>query len=533
MSERREPAATARGEAVARGRTCLKAGDHGGALALAEQALAEFGEHPDTLLLAGEVRFSLGDFAGADKLARRSSALYPEDLGGPMLRCRALLAQGRTGDARDLALDLADKEVRLDAHIEILVAVLCGCLEPGAAYRLCRRSLRLNPESAAAHRRLALTCRLLGKTEEALNAAGTVLRFDPHDFEMIAFRSALHRATPADNHVSELEALLASGRLGPIATARVAYALASEYEDLGRYRQAFAAVRRGACAKRQTLRYDLEDELLTLRLLEEHHDNAALRAPGTGYATTEPIFVLGLPRTGSTLVERILASHSEVYAAGELLHLSAAMMDEVRKRGVLRNRLDLVRRSIAIDPAAIGANYLRRTRPFTGHTPRFIDKRPLNYLSVGIIHRALPDATVIHVRRNPMDTCFAIYKFLFNDAYPWSYDLDEIARYYVAYRRLMNHWRQCLPGRIVEVAYEDIVADLESETRRLLAAVQLDWEPGCLAFHRNDAAAYTGSAHQVRRPLYTESIGQWRRHGKELRALARALEAAGIDPYVP
>jgi hypothetical protein len=209
------------------------------------------------------------------------------------------------------------------------------------------------------------------------------------------------------------------------------------------------------------------------------------------------------------------------------------MMEEIRKSGPLAGRADLIRKSLAVDPAAIGRNYLQRTRPFTGHTPHFIDKRPLNYMSIGVIHRALPKATIIHVRRTPMDACFAIYKFLFNDAYPWSYDLDDIARYYIAYRRLMDHWRRVLPDCIVDIVYDDVVDDVEVEARKLIAKLGLEWEPACLTFHENDAATFTGSALQVRQRIYASSVGRWRRYEMQLGKLAEKLQAADIDPYQP
>jgi tetratricopeptide (TPR) repeat protein len=518
---------------IADGRARLRSGDHQAALEIAERLLAGFDESPESLLFAGEVQFARGNFAGAETIAVRCAERFPDDPGGSVLQCRALLARGRPGKARDLALQLSTRDIRSEAHFEILVTVLSGCMEPQAAYGLCRKSIELDPYNPAAHRRLALTCRLLGRTDEAVAAADAVLRFDVHDYEMIGLRSSLHTATAEDNHVAELEALLASGCRNALGAARVAYALAREHEDLEQHERAFRFLEAGARFKRQTIRYDIDDELLTLQLLEQYHDAAAVTAPGDGLDSAEPIFILGLPRTGSTLVERILSSHSAVYAAGELLHLNGAMMEEVRKAGPLEDRTDLIRRSIAADAAAIGSNYLRRTRPFTGHTPHFIDKRPLNYLSIGVIHRTLPKARIIHVRRTPMDACYAIYKFLFNDAYPWSYDLNEIARYYVAYRRLMDHWRRILPGRIIEVAYEDVVTDLEGQARTLLAGIGLDWEPACLAFHENDAAAFTGSAVQVRRRIYASSVGRWRHYESQLRPLAEALQAAGIDPWVP
>lgn len=515
------------------GRARLRAGDHRAALAIAERLLAESGESPETLLFAGEVHFARGNFARAGMLARRCGELFPDDPSGGVLLCRALLAMGRIGEARDIAFALSQRDIRQEAHFEILVTVLTGCMEPEAAWRLCRKSLELDPANPAGHRRLALTGRMLGRLDEAVAAANVAIRHDPHDYEMIGLRSTLHRATPADNHVAALEALLAAGCRNSLGAARVAYALAREHEDLGQDARAFHYLEAGARFRRESLRCDIAAEEHTHRLIAEHHDAERLNDGREGFATGEPIFVLGLPRTGSTLVERILASHSAVHAAGELLHLSAAMMEEVRRLGPPADQADLLRKSLEADPAAIGRNYLDRTRPFTGHTPHFVDKRPLNYLSIGIIHRALPGAKIVHVRRAPLDTCYAIYKFLFNDAYPWSYDLGDIARYYVAYRRLMDHWQAALPGRLIEVTYENVVADLEGEARRLLAALNLDWEPACARFHESATPAYTGSAAQVRQPVYASSVDRWRRHEERLAGVRRILEEAGIDPLRP
>lgn len=518
---------------IADGRARLKSGDYQAALQIADRLLDEFDESPESLLLAGEVHFSRGNFVRAEKIAARCSANFPGDLSGPVMRCRALLALGRIGEARDLALSLSTKDITAESNFEILVTVLSGCMEPRAAYTLCRKSIELDRYNPAAHRRLALTCRMTGKLDEAVEAANIAIRFDAHDYEMIGLRSALRPATSDDNHVAELEGLLASGCRSALGAARVSYALAKEHEDLGLHERAFHFLQAGARFKRQTMKYDIEDELRTLRLIQQYHDASALGAEVDGCDSSEPIFILGLPRTGSTLIERILSSHSAIYAAGELLHLSSAMMEEIRKSGPLADRTDLIRKSLEADPAAIGRNYLQRTRPFTGDSPHFIDKRPLNYLSIGIIHRALPKARIIHVRRTPMDTCYAIYKFLFNDAYPWSYDLDDIAKYYIAYRRLMDHWRSVLPDCIIDIAYEDVVGDLEVEARKLITRLGLEWEPACLSFHENEAATLTGSAVQVRQQIYASSVGCWRHYEIQLRKLAETLQAADIDAYRP
>ena len=518
---------------LGQGRNFLKAGQHQAAHAIADRLLRDYAPTPATLLFAGEVQFSMANFVGTQDIANRCSALFPDDLGGPLLQCRALMAMGKQGDARDVALGIDAKDVTEEAHLSILVTILSGCMEPEAAYPLCKRSIELDAYNPAAHRRLALNCRLTGRLDEAEEAANIALRFDSHDYEMIGFRSSLRKATAEDNHIGELEALLAGGCKNALGAAGVAYAAAKECEDIGQYERSFGFLESGAKLKRSTMRGGADDDLQSFELLREIYTTAALSEPVAGSATSEPIFVLGLPRTGSTLLERILSSHSGVYAAGELLHFDAALMHEILKLGPLTDRRDLVSKSLKVDAAAVGDGYLQRTRPFTGHTPRFIDKRPLNFASIGAISRSLPNAGIVHVRRTPMDACYSIFKFLFGDAYPWSYDLGDIARYYAGYRQLMDHWREVLPGRVIDVSYEALVSDIENETRTLLRELNLDWEPACLDFHENTAATLTGSAVQVRQTLYASSVGRWRDYEKQLEPLAEKLKEAGIDPYTP
>jgi hypothetical protein len=262
---------------------------------------------------------------------------------------------------------------------------------------------------------------------------------------------------------------------------------------------------------------------------DKRHLDSGIRYPLLGGRQQ----ILRLPRTGSTLLERILSSHPDVYAAGELLHFNTAMTAELKRIGAPADPAGQLSRVFDCDAARIGEAYLRRTRPFTHHTKHFIDKRPLNFLLIGMIARALPDAQIIHVRRTPLDACFAIYKFLFNDAYPWSYDLDDVARYYIAYRRMMEHWREALPGRIIDVAYEDMVANVETEARSLLERLGLPSDPACLQFYKNQTAAMTGSAAQVRKKIYASSVGRWKAYEEQLKYVTFALETAGFDPYEP
>ncbi len=511
----------------------LRAGDHKAALAIADQLIRADAPEAGDFLFAGEVHFTLGNYRGTDNLANQAIQRFPDDVNARILKCRAVMAMGRLGQARETALELASMDIEDETHIEILVTVLSGLMEAAAAYPLCRQSVERNPGDARRQRRLALTCRLVGRLDEARDAANAAIAANPHDYEMIGLRSAVSTATAEQNHIRELEDLMEAGCRTPLGASRVAYALAKENEELGDHERSFQFLDAGARFKRHTINYKVDRDLEVLGLIEKCFSRDRLQSGAEGFRSAEPIFILGLPRTGSTLLERILSSHDDVYAAGELLHFNSSMIAELERIGAPTDPAGQLTKIFDCDPALIGKGYVGRTRPFTGHTKHFIDKRPLNFLLIGMISLALPDARIIHVRRTPLDACFAIYKFLFNEAYPWSYDLDDVARYYIAYRRLMDHWRKALPGRIIDVTYENVVEDVEGESRALLDRLDLEWDPAVLKFYENKAAAMTGSAAQVRKKIYSSSVGRWRDYEDQLKYVAFALETAGFDPYTP
>jgi hypothetical protein len=253
------------------------------------------------------------------------------------------------------------------------------------------------------------------------------------------------------------------------------------------------------------------------------HNRAAL-AQGEGYDNDEAIFVIGLPRSGTTLVERILAAHTDVQAAGELQAFPQICVEAVQARnGTSVSKLQFVERALDVDPHLLGRRYIAATRPQTGHKPRFIDKLPLNYLYAGLIRRALPRARIVALMREPMDSCYAMYKTLFTGAYPFTYALDDLGRYYQAWQRLMHHWRSILGAALLVVSYEELVTDQEAVTRRIVAHCGLPWQAECLAFHTRPGAVATASAVQVRRPMYSTSVGKWRHYQEQLQPLARYL----------
>ena len=278
------------------------------------------------------------------------------------------------------------------------------------------------------------------------------------------------------------------------------------------------------------MQYSIDTDLGIMDKIRSVYTSALFDGHVGGCDAEDPIFILGMPRTGTTLVERILDSHPQVQSAGELNNFSLELIRLVKESATSApsTRLDFVAASAAIDFAKLGAAYVQSVRPLRDDSPRFIDKLPFNFLYAGLIHLALPRARIVNLQRHPLDTCYAVYKQLFRDAYPFSYDLTELAQYYVAYDRLMRHWNDVMPGAILTLRYEDVVADIEGSTRCLLQYCGLPWDDACLRFHENRRASTTASATQVRQPLYDSSVGKWRRVKRQLQPARQILERAGI-----
>ena len=332
-------------------------------------------------------------------------------------------------------------------------------------------------------------------------------------------------------HIRQMQTLLRpapGGEPHPRARAFYHYAIGKEREDLRQWRDAFAAYEQGARARRATVEYDEDSEIAMFEYLSEHYTRDWLDSRPPGHPTPAPIFVLGQPRTGTTLVERIIGSHPQVHSAGELQQFGLAVRRLARHRQPQRFSAALFARAKDLDPARLGALYMQTTRPLQGRAPRFLDKLPQNYLFIPLLLAALPQARIVHVTREPLDACLASFKQLFADAYLHSYTQEETARHHIRYRRLMDTWRERFPGRFYDIAYEKTVADLEPQARALLDYLRLPWHPACLDFHRQAAPVSTPSALQVRQPPHTRSVGRWKKYARQLRPMRAVLREAGM-----
>lgn len=492
------------------------------------QALLSEGDTPVALALASEVASACMNHDDAIRHAERAFALEPNNVSREVLLARTYFTAGRLEDARKLAVSLAGKSVTDFVHLQIVGTLLVHVEEHDLAYDVFLKAVAAEPQKAEGQRNLAMTCRALGRLKEAEEVADVALKLNPLDSETLLMRSSLRRQTLENNHIAELSSSLSKFGKDWRGSVKALYALGKELEDVGAYDKSFEAIHQGAALRHQHTRYDVNDDAEIFDALIQTFTPDVFENASPGYDNNEPIFILGMPRTGSTLLERILGSQKDVYAAGELGHFAAAMMEQASVGA--QNRQQLVGNSAKIDMEALGRRYIELTRLMTGQTPRFIDKLPLNFLYIGLIAAALPGAKIVHVTRSPLDACFAMYKFHFNKAYPFSYDLNDLATYYTGYRRLMAHWHAVLPGRIIDVSYEGLVDAPEDVAQDLMEALELDWDPACLDFHKNKAASTTGSASQIRQPIYASSVGSWRSYEKELQPLRVALENSGINP---
>lgn len=509
---------------------CYEQGEHKRAAAAAQQLNRQFPGYAPGWYSTSQLAMRLNDNAVALAAIARALALQPDEPAWLLQQANCLMRAGRVNQARPIVESLCESSLHTAYQYATLGLLLSRLDRQEQALPMYRRAVELEPDKSENHYNLATVLRFLGRTEECEHSLDRAIELNPRDCEAHSLRAQVRRQTLEHNHVDQLQRLLRSGEVGARDEVRLCYALAKELEDVGQPARSFEYLRRGAIRRRSLMRYDVEDDLQTMQAIAGQFDAGFFSREFDGCDNDEAIFILGLPRTGSTLLERVLASHPAIHPAGELNNLAFELTRLAGAPG--QGKRDLVARAADIDFGELGRRYIESTRPLTAGTPRFIDKMPLNFLYAGLLHAALPNARIICMQRHPLDTCYAIYKTLFQDAYPYSYDLEELGRYYVGYEHLMAHWERMLPGVIHRVRYEELVQDLRGVAAATLDFCGLDWDERCLQFHTSSQASTTASASQVREPVYATSVGRWRDYRGELQPLIEVLNRAGIacDP---
>jgi len=470
------------------------------------------------LMRAGKFAAALGF---AERAVEGARALVPAH----GMLATILLQLGRAADAEQaVERALRCEPGSADAHDALAhVSMLLGAHE--RSNHLYRRVTELAPDSARAWYNLASSERSFGRLDSAESACERAIALDAAHYASFLLRSQLKVQSSGSNHVEALERLLAVRAGDDRARMFLGYALGKELDDLGRYDEAFRWFAEAARTRRRHLAYDVALDERKMQRIGEVFTRTLVQPPPSPSTldSRRYVFIVGLPRSGTTLVERIVSGLPGVRSNGETGHFAAALLAAAPAEPAG----DVFERAARAAPAEVAHRYAELA---DGPRPaaRILEKLPMNYLYLGAIQRALPEASLIALVRSPLDSCFAMYRTLFGEAYPFSYDFEELARYYAAYVRLMQHWRALLGERLHEVLYEGLVEAPRREGAALAAHCGLPWSEAALEIQNNAAVSLTASAAQVRRPIYGSSSGRWRHYRAHLEPLIGALRRQGV-----
>lgn len=512
--------------------------------------------HAETLWLQAQRSVARGDLPAARRGFESLLALQPRHAGAHAMLASVLLAGG---GVRASAAHLRAAADALPADPRFILRVAQASASVGetvAALRCLRhpalanatnaghllalghqyQGLGLNPQALACMDRAlaagtdgadfryfrALQLQFNGRIDEAEAEMEHCLRMGPTFGRASLSLARIRTQTAQSNHVDFIRRRLREVPPGSEDHAAFEFALYKELEDLGDSDAAWEALDRGNAIMRQRNARDADAERGLFDALIARIGDAN-RAAQTAHDGPTPIFIVGLPRSGTTLLERILGTHTEVASAGELADLPKQLRWTADQRGHALLDDALLAASDTLDYALLGQRYLIQAAWRAEDKPRFVDKLPANFMLVGHIRRALPQARVLHLVRGPMDVCFSNYRALFGDAYGYSYDFDSLARHHADYRRLMAHWHAAFPGFVLDVHYERLVADPEAVCREVLDFCGLPFEPACLDHTRNRASVSTLSSAQVREPVHARNLDAWRRYERQLRPFQELL----------
>ncbi|MGC8517641.1 MAG: sulfotransferase [Steroidobacteraceae bacterium] len=467
-----------------------------------------------------------GHPAEALPLAERAVAAKRTCSAAHGLLAMILLRLGRSHDARaliDCALGLPTGPAEAYGALAQAARALGN---HDRARDLYHRATQLDASVPLFWHQLATCERTLGRLEAAEEACDRAIALDPRQYPCYLLRAELRVQTEAHHHIEPLERELARPGLPDVARVLLGYALGKELDDLGRYDEAFANFALAASTHRRHLRYDAALDEHKLKRITEVFRETDRRPAEIDLDSSRFVFIVGLPRSGTTLVERILTGLPATRSNGETDHFAHTLLSAASTVAASTGA-DVFTRAAAVDWRQIAAGYARCAGA-DGSDVLIIEKQPMNYLYLGAIHRALPQARLLLVSRSPLDSCFAMYRTLFGEAYQFSYDFQDLARYYAAYARLIDHWRGTLGESLHEIHYDQLVSAPQQIGAAAARACGLPWDDSALAVDQNTEICLTQSAAQVRRPIYRSSVDRWRHYRAHLGPLAHALRRCGV-----
>lgn len=523
--------------ALAEARSALVRGDFPRAARFAENLGKAYPDQAEAWFILGMALSETGHVVHALGQIERAVALAPGNAEYLAQQARLLVLLRR----EDKAHVAAAAAVRADSS-DPLVLDTIGCVQArlgdhGTAVALFERAVAGQPNNVAFRFNLAASLGFFGRVAEAEAQYEAMVARDPANGQAHYGIAGLRRQTREANHLARIEAAIPKAR-GHDDLVRLHYAAAKEYEDIGEAKATFAHLNAANRAHKARIGYDHARDAALATALEQ-----AFTRPdyftGQGLSDAAPIFVTGLPRTGTTLVDRILDAHPQVTSLGELQAMPLALkrLSQTGSRLVLD--AETIAAAAGLSPRAVGESYMKHAEMQSGASTALregrilLDKFPLNFLYIGHIARALPEAKIVCLRRQPLDSVWSNYKHLFalnSPYYGWSYDLMDTARYYALFDRLMRFWQRQFPGRVLELSYEQLTADQEGQTRALLAHCRLPWDDACLDFHGRTGAVATPSAQQVRRPVNRDSVERWRTYAAHLDEVQTFFREMGIIP---
>jgi tetratricopeptide (TPR) repeat protein len=505
--------------AVAVGADHMRAGREEDAISSFRQALKDNPDNVDAMRFLAAVyvkqEIKLRD---AEALLLRATQLAPDFANAWLDLGQALLKRGKRMEAIDAFGQATVLEPGNGIAWEKLASATAGAGYPERAAEAFRKAVNLSPNFAGFHMGFGHVLKTLGDQEASLRAYREAIRLRPDFGEVYWSMANLKIFKFEDAEVEAMEKQVENTELNEVTDVHFRFALGKAYEDRKDYDKAWAHYHSGNERQRPLVNYDPVETNVQQDAIRSYFTRDFLsKAEGNGYADEGPIFIVGLGRSGSTLVEQILASHSQVEGTEELSVL-ANLSDTIGRYRPDKQQYPKILDSMRpLDWRALGLEYLDGAKRYRmTDKPIFTDKLPNNFPFVGLLHLILPNAKIINARRHPLDTCLGNYKQLFGRGQTFTYDMFELADYYKEYCLTMDHWNQLLPGKVLDVHYEETVTDLEGQVARILEHCGLPFEEKCVRFHETERAIKTASSEQVRQPIYTGGMGKWRKYEDHL-----------------